>query len=106
MARFPGLRWLGRTRLTRLHLPDALVLLDLPAGQALERIAARGGDRQVHGTVEKPGRLGEAYRVVCGATAEGLGVAVLRLEGAAGPEQGCSRAGAFVRDAREAAGAR
>ncbi len=102
LARYPELRWLGRSGLTPLHLPDAVVLLDVPADEAVRRITARGGERQVHETTEKLERLAEAYRTVCSAAAESLHVPLLRLGGDVGPEEACIQAGVFVRSAREA----
>jgi thymidylate kinase len=80
-ARFPELGMLDKLGLLRLHVPDRVLLLEVPAQVAVSRIAARGGLRQVHETEEKLDRLSRAYAMVCDAAARKWGLPALRLDG-------------------------
>ena len=94
--RVPELRWLQRLGLTRLGVPDAVVFLELPAGEAMRRIETRGESMQVHETEEKLGTLQLAYRAVCEVAAEHFGMPVLRLDGSGDPEALAEAAVSFV----------
>ncbi len=81
VRKFPELRFLLGLRLNRLHVPEAVVFLDVPPRTALERITSRGERRQVHETEEKLTKLAEAYRLVCRVIEARFGVAALVLDG-------------------------
>ena len=99
--RFPELRWLQRLGLTHLEMPDAAVLIDLPAADAVGRIDSRGESKQVHETGEKLDKLRGAYVAVCEAAAERFGLPVLRLDGRLPREELRATAVAFVAELRE-----
>jgi len=63
--RFPELARMKQLGLTRLSLPDMVILIDVDSATACQRIEARGEQRQVHETDEKLDRLRRAYLQVC-----------------------------------------
>jgi nicotinamide riboside kinase len=93
---FPELKTLRRLRLNRLKVPDLVVFLDVAPDVALERIASRGEQRQVHETAEKLGKLGEAYRMVCRVVEARFGVPTLVLDGVRPLDQVVAEAAKFV----------
>lgn len=97
LRRFPELRHLRRLRLDRLHLPDAVIFLDVEPETALARIAARGETRQVHETTEKLQRLRDAYRLVCDVVERVYGVPTRVMDGGGSRESVREEALAFVR---------
>ena len=64
-SQFPELRLMSRLNLNHLHLPDAVVFLDVDPEVGMARIMSRGERVQVHEDVEKLGKLQSAYRLVC-----------------------------------------
>ncbi len=81
LAQFGELRTMQRLRLTRLHVPDVVIMLDVRAETAMARIESRGEEKQVHETAEKLARLREAYLMVCDVVKRDWGLPLLRLEG-------------------------
>lgn len=65
LKQFPELRALRKLNLTHLHLPDAVVFLDVDPAVCMERIIARGEKMQAHENIEKLTKLRNAYRLVC-----------------------------------------
>jgi 1-acyl-sn-glycerol-3-phosphate acyltransferase len=97
LRRFPELRHLQRLHLDRLHLPDAVIFLDVAPEIALQRIAVRGEARQVHETPEKLDRLRAAYRLVCDTVRNAYGIPTCVLDGTQSRQEVERAALAFVR---------
>jgi len=97
-TQFPELRVLKRLGLNRLTLPDIVFFLDVPPAVACARIAERGEQRQAHETEDKLRSLGDAYRIVCGAVGQRMGVPTLILNGEGPVEQIVAAAMDFIRD--------
>ena len=76
---FPELKWLKKSGMAKLKLPDKVIFLDITPESAMERIRRRGKSLQVHETEEKLGKLREAYHLVCGVINDHLGIPVLIL---------------------------
>jgi 1-acyl-sn-glycerol-3-phosphate acyltransferase len=83
---FPDLVTLRRLHVTPMRVPDAVLFLDVEPGLSMERIDARGEQRQAHETAERLERLREGYRRVCRAVNEGLEVPTRTLDGRPGAE--------------------
>ena len=96
---FPELRALSRLNLNHLHLPDAVVLLDIDPEVSMARIASRGEAVQAHETVEKLTKLRSAYHLVCDVLDSRR--PVCRLDGNRGREALVKEAADFVRKSRE-----
>jgi len=62
---FPELLTLRKLNLTHLHLPDAIIFLDVDPAICMERIASRGEAVQAHENMEKLTQLRKAYHLVC-----------------------------------------
>ena len=100
--RYPALRQLRLLVPFRLALPAAAVRIELPATDAVARIASRGAARQVHETEASLDRLQQGYAAVCQVVAERLGLTVLTLDGRDSPESLATAAAEIVLS-REAA---
>ncbi len=70
-----------RLRIGRLHLPDAVVMLDVDPAVSMERIHRRGEKVQAHETEEKLSRLREGYLMVCDVVGREFGTPVRVLKG-------------------------
>lgn len=79
LRRAPQLLLLNRLQLGRFSYPDLIVLLEIDAAAALQRIRARGKPLQVHETEAFLDELGRAYRRVCALLEERRGIPVVRL---------------------------
>lgn len=95
---FPELAQLRQLGLTRLSLPDAVILIDIDAVVASQRIESRGQQRQVHETEEKLDRLRRAYLRVCDVVLTDWQVPVLILDGTRTLEDIESEVLPFVRE--------
>jgi 1-acyl-sn-glycerol-3-phosphate acyltransferase len=100
--RFPELRWLQRLSLTRLAVPDAVIVLNIEAEVAMARIAARDEAQQAHETEDKLRKLGRAYEAVCAAAERLWNLPVLRLQATGSREDLAAAAQAFVAPLRRA----
>lgn len=98
---FPELVRLGQLGLDRMHAPDATIFLDVPAPVCMQRIAARGEQRQVHETEEKLSRLRDAYLRVCATLEHEWSTPVLVVDGDRDRDVVSAEARAFVERARE-----
>ncbi|MFH1843807.1 MAG: 1-acyl-sn-glycerol-3-phosphate acyltransferase [bacterium] len=78
---FPELTRLQQLRLDRMHMPDAVIFLDVPPAVCMERIDSRGETKQVHETEEKLAKLQKAYLLVCSVLTQQRTVPVLVLDG-------------------------
>jgi 1-acyl-sn-glycerol-3-phosphate acyltransferase len=96
LADFPELAALKRLRLTRMRLPDMVIMLDVDPAISVERITSRGEKRQVHETEEKLAKLREAYLLVCDVVKKEFGIPTLVLEGDQSIEALTDQAHAFV----------
>lgn len=95
--RFPELAHLKRLGLTKLALPDIVILIDLPSETACQRIEARGEQKQVHETSEKLNRLRRAYLQVCEVVEKDWHVSVAIMNGEQTRESLCSSSIEFVK---------
>lgn len=95
--RFPELAHLKRLGLTRLALPDIVILIDLPSDVACQRIETRGEQKQVHETSEKLDRLRRAYLLVCEVVEKDWHVSTAILNGEQTRESLCRSGIEFVR---------
>jgi thymidylate kinase len=68
-----------KLNLNHLHLPKAVVFLDVSPDVSIERIKARGQTVQPHENQEKLTKLSKAYHVVCDVLEKTL--PVYRLKG-------------------------
>ncbi len=98
---FPELAHLKRLGLTKLALPDIVVLIDLPPDVACQRIETRGEQKQVHETAEKLGRLRQAYRQVCEVVQSDWHIPVEILDGEQTREDLCRAAIKFVKKSND-----
>lgn len=96
-SRFPELVHLKRLGLTKLALPDIVVLIDLPPEVACQRIEVRGEQKQVHETADKLGRLRRAYLQVCEVVQKDWQVSTVILDGEQTREDLCHAGIEFVR---------
>jgi len=98
---FPELASLRQLGLDRMHLPDAVIFLDVPPAVCIGRIDSRGEKKQVHETEEKLTKLRDAYLLVCSVLRAGTKTRVLVLDGNRDLELVTSDAQDFVRQAKE-----
>jgi len=94
---FPELAHLKRLGLTKMALPDIVVLIDLPPEMACQRIDARGEQKQVHETVDKLDRLRRAYLQVCEVVQKDWHIPVVILDGKQTREDLCRASIEFMR---------
>jgi 1-acyl-sn-glycerol-3-phosphate acyltransferase len=64
-SQLPELNALRKLNLNHLHLPDAVVFLDVDPKVSIKRIESRGEMVQAHENQEKLTKLSKAYHVVC-----------------------------------------
>ena len=64
-TQLPELNALRKLHLNHLHLPDAVVFLDVAPKVSIERIKSRGQAVQAHENEQKLTKLSKAYHVVC-----------------------------------------
>lgn len=81
LPKLPELAVIRRLRIGRLHLPDAVVMLDVEPAVSMERIHRRGEKVQAHETEEKLTRLREGYLMVCNIVGREFGTPVRVLKG-------------------------
>jgi 1-acyl-sn-glycerol-3-phosphate acyltransferase len=93
---FPELLALRKLNLTHLHLPDAVIFLDVDPAICIERILTRGEALQAHENIEKLTKLREAYVLVCDVLQQTR--PVCRLAGDESLEQLTEEAAAFLRN--------
>jgi len=79
--RFPELGRLRELGYTHMHVPDAVIFLDVPAEVCAVRIEARGKAKQAHERVEMLERLRGAYMLVCDVLRRSWDARVLVLDG-------------------------
>ena len=91
---FPELLTLRKLNLTHLHLPDAVIFLDVDPAVCIERITSRGEAVQAHENIEKLTQLRKAYGLVCDVLEESL--PVYRLTGDKSVEQITDEATIFL----------
>lgn len=72
--------------LNRFRSPDLTLFLDVPVGDCLARIQARGGKREIYEHREKLERIASAYEEVL-ALVEARGERVVRIDGTATPDE-------------------
>jgi 1-acyl-sn-glycerol-3-phosphate acyltransferase len=96
LRRLPELSALKRLRLTRLSLPDAVVMLDVAPEVCVQRIHERGKRIQAHETAERLTKLREAYLMVCETARNEFDLPVAILDGALDPDSLTSSALQFV----------
>ncbi len=92
---FPELLTLRKLNLTHLHLPDAVIFLDVDPAICMERITSRGETVQAHENIEKLTKLRKAYQLVCDVLQKTL--PVYRLTGDETVEQITDEAAAFLK---------
>jgi len=97
-ARLPELAALRKLKLNHLHLPDAVVFLDVDPEVCMGRIASRGETVQAHENMEKLTKLRDAYRLVCDVLEQRQ--PVCRLDGERSLEQLVREAASFVSNVR------
>jgi thymidylate kinase len=71
-----------RLGLTRLHLPDVVLFLDVDPAVSLARIEKRGEKVQAHETAEKLERLRGAYHMAVEAARAPMGLPAFVVDGA------------------------
>jgi len=101
---FPELLALRKLNLTHLHLPDAVIFLDVDPAVCVERITSRGEAVQAHENIEKLTQLRKAYALVCDVLQKTR--PVCRLAGDKSLEQITDEAVAFIKAAHIAASGR
>jgi adenylate kinase family enzyme len=94
---FPELLALRKLNLTHLHLPDAVIFLDVDPAICMERIMVRGEALQAHENIEKLTKLRKAYALVCDVLQKTR--PVCRLAGDKSLEQLTEEAAAFIKRA-------
>jgi len=94
--RFPELVHMKRLGLTKLALPDIVVLIDLLPEVACRRIDTRGEQKQVHETADKLERLRQAYLQVCEVVEKDWHIPTLILKGERSREDLCRASIDFV----------
>jgi adenylate kinase family enzyme len=97
---FPELLTLRKLNLTHLHLPDAVIFLDVDPAVCIERITSRGEAVQAHENIEKLTKLRQAYHLVCDVV--GKNRPVCRLAGGKSLEQITAEAAGFIKQVRSA----
>ncbi|UCC48293.1 MAG: 1-acyl-sn-glycerol-3-phosphate acyltransferase [Gemmatimonadota bacterium] len=100
LRNFPELRYLKRLKLDRLHIPDAIIFVDVDPKVAIRRIESRGGRRQVHETEEKLDKLRAAYLMVCRVIERDHEVPVCRIDAERSIDVVASEALSFIELAR------
>jgi 1-acyl-sn-glycerol-3-phosphate acyltransferase len=98
-TQLPELNALRKLNLNHLHLPDAVVFLDVHPRISIERIKSRGETVQAHENQEKLTKLSEAYHVVCDVLEKTL--PVYRLSGDNDLDLLAQQTYAFVEDIRK-----
>jgi predicted kinase len=96
---FPELTRMVALGVDNLRAADAAIFLDVPPGVCMERIEARGKDKQVHETVESLGKLREAYLLVCRVLEKEWKTPVLVLDGDRDADAVAAEAREFVESA-------
>ena len=96
-GQFPELNAMRRLKLNHLHLPDAVVFLDVDPKISMQRIASRGETVQAHENVERLTKLRGAYRLVCDVLEQRL--PVCRLDGKKSLELLVQEAVEFIKEA-------
>lgn len=96
-SQFPELAQMRRLGLTRLSLPDTVILIDIDSAIACQRIDSRGEQKQVHETAEKLEPLRRAYIRVCEVTRSDWKVPTLILDGSQPRDRVGDEALAFAR---------
>ncbi|HSR88012.1 MAG TPA: 1-acyl-sn-glycerol-3-phosphate acyltransferase, partial [Pontiella sp.] len=96
---FPELSTLRKLNLTHLHLPDAVIFLDVDPAICMERIMTRGEALQAHESAEKLTKLRTAYALVCDVMEKTR--PVCRLTGEKSLEQLTAEAAAFMKEHSE-----
>jgi 1-acyl-sn-glycerol-3-phosphate acyltransferase len=94
----PELGALRKLKLTHLHLPDAVVFLDVDPEVSMKRITSRSEAVQAHENIEKLTKLRTAYRLVCDVLEQRC--PVCRLDGAQSLEQLTDAAATFIQAIR------
>jgi len=102
-TKLPELNALRQLNLTHLHLPDAVVFLDVDPSVSMKRIVSRGQTVQAHENEEKLTKLRKAYHMVCDALEETT--PVCRLSADHDLDTLAQQAWAFVNTVREDANA-
>ncbi|MBU1693974.1 MAG: 1-acyl-sn-glycerol-3-phosphate acyltransferase [Verrucomicrobia bacterium] len=92
---FPELKALRKLNLNHLHLPDAVIFLDVDPEVSMQRIASRGEAVQAHENTEKLTKLRAAYHLVCDVLEQSR--PVCRLSGDKSLEQLTQEAAAFIK---------
>lgn len=95
-SEYPELVRLRELGFDHLHVPNAVVFLDVLPEVCVSRIAARGKAKQVHETTAMLSRLRGAYLTVCDIAARAWRLPVLRLDGDRDPDEVADEARAFV----------
>jgi len=98
-TQLPELNALRKLNLNHLHLPDAVVFLDVDPKVSIERIKSRGQMVQAHENQQKLTKLSKAYHVVCDILEKT--VHVYRLSGDDDLDLLAQRTYAFVKGIRE-----
>jgi adenylate kinase family enzyme len=101
LRQIPELGALRKLHLNHLHLPDAVIFLDVEPERSVERITARGQAVQAHENLEKLTKLREAYRLVCEVMVRRRPVRV--LAGDKGLEEVVHEAKCFVTEVKDRA---
>jgi len=95
----PELNALRQLNLNRLHLPDAVVFLDVDPEVSIKRIKSRGQPIQAHENLEKLSKLSKAYHMVCDVLEKTI--AVCRLPGDNDLDHLAQQTYGFVEDVRK-----
>ena len=99
---FPELGYLRRLGRDHLHMPSAVIFLDVPPAACMGRIRARGEQLQLHETEEKLTQLRAAYHLVCSVLEREWKLPLRILTGDRGREEVVAEAEAWIRTTREA----
>ncbi|MHC4737811.1 MAG: 1-acyl-sn-glycerol-3-phosphate acyltransferase [Planctomycetota bacterium] len=98
-TQLPELNALRKLHLNHLHLPDAVVFLDVEPKVSIERIKSRGQTVQAHENEQKLTKLSKAYHVVCDVLEKTI--PVYRLSGDNDLELLAQQTYAFAKEVRE-----
>jgi 1-acyl-sn-glycerol-3-phosphate acyltransferase len=98
-TQLPELNTLRKLHLNHLHLPDAVVFLDVEPKVSIERIKSRGQTVQAHENEQKLTKLSKAYHVVCDVLEKTI--PVYRLSGDNDLELLVQQTYAFAKEVRE-----
>jgi len=101
LLKLPELSVMKRLRIARLHLPDAVVMLDVDPAISMERIRRRGEKVQAHETEDKLTRLREGYLMVCDVVHREFATPIRVLEGNHDLDSLTSSALEFISDIRK-----